>query len=272
MRKTVIQIYEVQRPKEALALIELGVDHIGSVLTDPARWKSASVRKTIEAVRAGGAKSILIPLVKDPAAIFAALDYYEPDCVHLCDVLSPYPKDRPTVARDFDALSSLHIDLKDRFPRLDIMRSLGVPRPGSDEVAAVTKNILDDVARFAPVTDFFLIDTLASGPTQPVAGFVGITGETCDWTIARAVIDRSPIPVILAGGLAADNVCDAVVGLRPAGVDSCTRTNACDRNGRPVRFRKDLGKVRRFIAEVRRADDFLEGAAGDASSVNGKRA
>jgi len=30
--KTIIQIYEVQKPKEAEALVDLGVDHIGSVL------------------------------------------------------------------------------------------------------------------------------------------------------------------------------------------------------------------------------------------------
>lgn len=200
MRKTMIQIYEVQKPAEARALVELGVDRIGSVLPDPDKWKNASVRKTIQEVKESGATSVLIPLLKDPAAIFAALDYYEPDCVHLCDVLSPYPDEKQTVVLDFDALTSLHIDLKDRFPRMDIMRSLSVPRPGLPDAAVIEKNILDFAARFAPVTDFFLIDTLLSGADQPVAGFVGITGETCDWTIAKAVIAQSPIPVILAGG------------------------------------------------------------------------
>ncbi|HPC86573.1 MAG TPA: hypothetical protein P5208_05980 [Smithellaceae bacterium] len=268
MRKTMIQIYEVQKPAEAEALIELGVDRIGSVLPDPAKWKSASVRKTVQAARQGGAASVLIPLMKDPAAIFAALDYYEPDCVHLCDVLLPWPDEKQVAVRDFDALLSLHIDIRDRFPRLDIMRSLSVPRFGLPVAAAVEKNILDMAERFSPVTDFFLIDTLLSGADQPVAGFVGITGETCDWTIAKTVINRSPIPVILAGGLAADNVYEAVTGLRPAGVDSCTRTNATDRSGRPIRFKKDLKKVRRFIEEVRRADLFLEGLSHDAAVVN----
>lgn len=263
-----IQIYEVQKPAEAEALVELGVDRIGSVLPDPARWKSASVRKAMQQARSGGATSVLIPLMKDPAAIFAALDYYEPDCVHLCDALPPWPDEKQIAVRDFDALLSLHIDIRDRFPRLDIMRSLSVPRPGMPAASVVEKNILEIAEHFAPVTDFFLIDTLLSGADQPVAGFVGITGETCDPTIAKAVIGKSPIPVILAGGLSADNVYDAVVGLRPAGVDSCTRTNACDRSGRPVRFKKDLKKVRRFVEEVCRADRFLEGVSHGALSVD----
>ena len=271
MQKTIIQIYEVQKPGEAEALIELGVDHIGSVLADPAKWKSASIRKTVQTVKLRGAKSVLIPLMKDPASIFAVLDYYEPDCVHLCDVLSPYPDEKQAVVRDFDALLSLHIDIRDRFPRLDIMRSLSVPRAGLPDASVIEKNILDFAARFAPVTDFFLIDTLLSDADQPVAGFVGITGEPCDWAIAKAVIGQSPIPVILAGGLAADNVYDAVIGLRPAGVDSCTRTNATDRSGRPVRFKKDLKKVRRFIEEVRRADRFLEGESCDTKFIRRER-
>jgi hypothetical protein len=47
MGKTIIQIYEVQNPKEAEALVDLGVDHIGSVLTDSAQLKNATIRKTV---------------------------------------------------------------------------------------------------------------------------------------------------------------------------------------------------------------------------------
>jgi len=54
-------------------------------------------------------------------------------------------------------------------------------------------------------------------------------------------------------------VYEAVVSLQPAGVDSCTRTNAVDKNGQPVRFKKDMKKVRRFVEEVRRADRFMAG-------------
>ena len=32
MKKIVVQIYEIQRPREAEKMIELGVDHLGSVI------------------------------------------------------------------------------------------------------------------------------------------------------------------------------------------------------------------------------------------------
>ncbi len=260
MKKTLIQIYEVQKPKEAEALVSLGVDHIGSVLVSEDRWKQPGIRRTVQAVQNAGAKSGIIPISKDPVKIFSALDYYRPDFVHLCDTLSPFPKERQTLLHDFDALLSLQIDIKDRFPQIDIMRSLSVPRPDLPEAAVIQQNVLGFAERLAPVSDFFLIDTLLNGASQPVEGFVGITGETCDWTIAKAVIDASPIPVILAGGISDENVYDAIVRLRPGGVDSCTKTNAVDRQGRTVRFRKDMKKVQRLVEEARRADAFLRDA------------
>lgn len=260
MRKTIIQIYEVQRPKEAEALAALGVDHIGSVLVSEDRWKQPAIRRTVQAVQNAGAQSGLIPISKDPAKIFSALDYYRPDFVHLCDTLSPRPGDQATVVREFDALLTLQIDLKDRFPQIDIMRSLSVPQPGMPRADEIQKNTLRFVELFAPASDYFLIDTLLNGGHQPVSGYVGITGETCDWDIAAAAIAASPIPVILAGGLSDHNVYEAISRLKPAGVDSCTKTNALDRAGNPIRFKKDMAKVKKLVAEARRADAFLNGA------------
>lgn len=258
MKKTIIQIYEVQKPKEAKALVNMGVDHIGSVLISEERWKQPAIKKTVQTVQNSKAQSGVIPISKDPMKIFSALHYYQPDFVHLCDALSPFPGDRATVVHEYDALLSLQIDIKDRFPQIDIMRSLCVPQAGMLKADEIQNNILRFVELFAPVSDYFLIDTLLDGQYQPVAGYVGITGETCDWGIARAIITASPIPVILAGGLSGENVYEAVVSLQPAGVDSCTRTNAVDQSGRTVRFKKDLKKVRAFVEEVRRADRFIE--------------
>jgi phosphoribosylanthranilate isomerase len=113
---------------------------------------------------------------------------------------------------------------------------------------------------FEPVSDYFLTDTLIvekSGSLfehQPVKGFVGITGRTCDWNVAAKLVMSSRIPVILAGGITPDNVFDGIMHVRPAGVDSCTGTNVMDSEGDSIRFKKDFGKVKRFVDEVRRAE------------------
>jgi phosphoribosylanthranilate isomerase len=53
------------------------------------------------------------------------------------------------------------------------------------------------------------------------------------------------VPAILAGGLDADNVAAAIAAVGPAGVDSKTRTDRTDGNG------KDFDKVRRFVVAAK---------------------
>lgn len=268
MENTIIQIYEVQNPKEAESLVGLEVDHIGSVLSDSSQIKNATIRKTVRVIQQAGAQSGLIPILKDSEEIFQALDYYQPDFVHFCEALSPFPENQAAVGRECDLLLSLQSAVKERFPQIAMMRSLSVPTAGVAQKEGIQNNILHYAGLFAPISDYFLIDTLIGNPgdqlQQPVAGYVGITGEVCDWNIAGAIITASPIPVILAGGISDENVFEAITTLEPAGVDSCTKTNAVDGQGRPIRFRKDMKKVRRLVEEARRADAFLRENNGHA--------
>ena len=155
-----------------------------------------------------------------------------------------------------EELILLQENVKKRFPEIKIMRSIPISQSGmNDNVATI------ELARlFEPVSDYFLTDTLlikesgSSLNNQPVKGFVGITGQTCDWDIAAKLVVSSRIPVILAGGISPDNVFDGIMHVRPAGVDSCTRTNAVDSAGSLIRFKKDIGKVKCFVEETRRAE------------------
>jgi phosphoribosylanthranilate isomerase len=265
MRKTIIQIYEIQKPGEAAAVVALGVDHVGSVLLSADKWKVPTIRKTVQTVQRLGAKSGLIPLFGDPTKLFYALDYYQPDFVHFCEALAMSPGSAAKVVQEFDSLLSFQIDIKDRFPQLEIMRSLSIPRPGNAGGKDILPNIINVAGLLAPFCDYFLLDTLLGSPSdplvQPVSGYVGITGEVCDWSLAAAIIEWSPIPVIMAGGISSENVFDAIIQLRPAGVDSCTKTNAVDKEGRPVRFKKNLREVKRLVEEVKRADASLADGA-----------
>ncbi|MEX1326751.1 MAG: hypothetical protein AB1Z29_08115, partial [Desulfobacterales bacterium] len=92
---------------------------------------------------------------------------------------------------------------------------------------------------------------------QPVPGFVGITGQQCDWETAANLVMSCRVPVILAGGISPDNVAEGIRRVRPAGVDSCTRTNALDKKGVPIRFKKDLQQVRRLVSAVRETEKAL---------------
>jgi phosphoribosylanthranilate isomerase len=259
-----IQIYEIQEPREAEAVVALGADRIGTVILSQESWKAPLLRETVRVVQEMRAQSGLIPLLEDRETIFRILDYYRPDFIHFCEVLSPFPCDQMAVRQQCDVLISLQQAVKEQFPAVAVMRSLSIPRPGAVGGEEIMKNTLTVMDKLAPVSDYFLLDTLQGLPganqMQPVTGFVGITGETCDWRIARAVVAASSRPVILAGGLDDENVREAIFAVQPAGVDSCTRTNMRTPDGRPIRFKKDLAKVKRMVEEVRRAEAFEPGA------------
>jgi phosphoribosylanthranilate isomerase len=257
-KRIIVQLYEIQEPREAEWLIELGVDHIGSVILSADAWKSPVLRDVVRLVRQSPAKSALIPLITRPDDILRALDYYQPDFVHFCELIPLAPGESARREELCAELIRVQQLVKKEFPPLGITRSIPVPEPGLGEAAPARKAILAVADALAPYTDFFMTDTLRGyakeGVDQPVAGYVGITGEICDWELARALAEASPIPVILAGGISPENVSDAIGRVRPAGIDSCMQTNARDALGKPLRFRKDPDRVRRLLDEVRRAE------------------
>ena len=79
------------------------------------------------------------------------------------------------------------------------------------------------------------VDSHREGDTQ-----IGALGVTHDWNISRQIVEAARTPVILAGGLGPDNVVDAILAVKPAGVDSKTRTDLGNTHT------KDLSKVAAF--------------------------
>jgi phosphoribosylanthranilate isomerase len=76
------------------------------------------------------------------------------------------------------------------------------------------------------------------------AGEYGGTGQVAPWKLLADF--QPPVPVILAGGLTAENVTEAVRMVRPYGVDVAGGVE-CEPG------RKDAGKMRRFIENARQA-------------------
>jgi len=68
----------------------------------------------------------------------------------------------------------------------------------------------------------------------------GGTGKTFDWEMAATIVQSSSQPVVLAGGLTANNVGDAIAQVNPFGVDVSSGVEASHGI-------KDLEKLERFI-------------------------
>ena len=88
-------------------------------------------------------------------------------------------------------------------------------------------------------TDYHLLDAC-------VPGVRGGTGQTFEWDLLRH--HRGSVPVVLSGGLTADNVGAAIAATRPFAVDSASGTEAAPGV-------KDRAKLEAFARAVTRADE-----------------
>lgn len=84
-------------------------------------------------------------------------------------------------------------------------------------------------------------------------GIPGGTGKTFDWALATGELS---LPLILAGGLTAGNVAEAIWALRPAAVDVSSGVESAPGV-------KDATAIRRFIDAVREADRAIQESGDD---------
>jgi phosphoribosylanthranilate isomerase len=122
--------------------------------------------------------------------------------------------------------------LREERPGLRIVKSLIIRSDNWDE-------LVGELERFAPWVDAFITDTY-----DPETGASGATGKNHDWSVSRRLVDLSPRPIVLAGGLNPGNVRGAIGAVRPAGVDVHTGIEGPD-----GRKRRDL--TEQFVAEAR---------------------
>ncbi|MBV9606341.1 MAG: phosphoribosylanthranilate isomerase [Solirubrobacterales bacterium] len=122
-------------------------------------------------------------------------------------------------------------------------------RTGAKVIKAARVRSRADVQALSPFhTDFHLLD----GYT---AGVPGGTGETFAWEIAQT--HRGKVPLILSGGLTAENVTEAIATVHPFAVDVAS---GVERHPGV----KDPDKLRAFAAAVRATDPVAQptGAIG----------
>jgi phosphoribosylanthranilate isomerase len=124
------------------------------------------------------------------------------------------------------------VALRRRAPDLFLVKSLIVDGDNRRELLATA-------ALFASCVDAFISDS-----RDPASGACGATGRVHDWRVSRALASAVPRPLILAGGLGPGNVRDAILAVRPAGVDCHTGVEGPD-------GRKDPDRVRAFVAAAR---------------------
>jgi len=123
--------------------------------------------------------------------------------------------------------------LRQGLPGIRLVQVIHVEGPAS----------IDEAMTMGHLADALLLDSgRVSSPVKELGG----TGRTHDWSLSHKIVQASPCPVFLAGGLKPENVGRAIREVRPYGVDLCTsvRTDG----------RLDPEKVRAFVKNVAKAD------------------
>lgn len=145
----------------------------------------------------------------------------------------------------------------------DIKRVAVMRHPGNDEWQQVLQDFQPDVLQ-TDAADFAQLDVPDSIERWPVYREGGIApvgngpyvyegrnsghGETVDWPLAASIALQGRM--ILAGGLTAMNVAEAVAVVRPFGVDLSSAVESAPGI-------KDSGLIREFIKAVRTAEKRL---------------
>ncbi len=219
----IVQVAGVRSVAEARMLVGLGVDRVGIPLRlahHRPDVTEAEARVVVEVL--GAQRSVLITYATAAAEIIELCQSIGVGWVQLHGAVSP------------EGIAT-------------VRQSVAVQVIKSYVVGFETMGIAAFVERYAPLCDAFLTDTF-----DPRTGAMGATGRVHDWAVSRALVEASPVPVILAGGLSPVNVARAVVEVRPAGVD--VHTGVEDEEGD-----KDPCLVRAFVREARAAFARLEG-------------
>jgi len=200
---------------EAALAIRLGASALGLVgpmPSGPGVIDDALIA-TIARVVPPGVSSFLLTSRTDPDAI---IEHHRAVGVSTLQLVDAIPR-------------GAHRTIRRALPGIRIVQVIHVVGPESiDEAMSVAEDV-----------DAILLD---SGNPSLAVKELGGTGRRHDWAISRAIRERVPVPLYLAGGLRPDNVARAVDEVGPFGLDVCSGVRT-DGN-------LDAGKLAAFIASA----------------------
>ena len=211
-----VKVCCIASAREAEIALEAGADFLGLVSAMPSGQGPIAESLIAEIVGVVGARgeTVLLTSRQEAPAIEAQLARMRPAVVQLVDAL---------------AVSAL-ADIRRAHPDVVQLQVIHV-RDESSVAEAV---------RVAAHVDALLLD---SGNPAAAVKELGGTGRVHDWRVSAEIVRAVSVPVVLAGGLHAGNVADAVQVVHPFGVDVCSGVRSAGA--------LDAGKVRDFIAAAR---------------------
>ena len=216
-----IKICGIRDLPTALAIAELGADAVGlNFFADSARYVTLSAAQEIAAA---------LPRTVEPVGLF--VNHTVEQVVDTCQQC-----ELRTVQIHGDESPEFLAELLEHLPEVRLIRAYRVEAGQIDSlVNALDETRQQGVGLYACIVDAF------------IEGTFGGTGQTADWSdLASQYKTADWPPLILAGGLNAENVAAAVQTVQPWGVDTASGVESAPGF-------KDLELVGRFIENARKA-------------------
>ena len=212
---TRVKVCCIETPEAAALAIRYGADALG--LVGPMPSGTGIIDLATAARLAAGVPppvaSFLLSSATDPCALLAQCRQVAPTALQIVDAVDP----------------AAYALLRRELPALRLVQVVHVTGEGTIAPALA----------LATQVDALLLDS--GSPDAPVRTLGG-TGRVHDWAISRRIVEASPVPVFLAGGLTPENVTAAIRSVRPFGVDLCT--------GLRTAGELDEAKLESFMAAV----------------------
>jgi phosphoribosylanthranilate isomerase len=217
--RTRVKICCIASPAEARLAIKAGADALGLVARMPSGPGQISDEQIAE----------VTAMVAPPMATFLLTSKTAAD-----DISAHIRTTKPTTVQVVSHIDPEEVArLAEIEPEIQRVQVIHVDGPGA----------LKLIPTYEPFVQGFLLDS--GRPDAPVAELGG-TGRRHNWEISAAFVKASPLPVFLAGGLSADNAQDAILQVRPYGLDLCSNIR--------TRGNLDPSKLAAFMQAVKCAD------------------
>ena len=128
---------------------------------------------------------------------------------------------------------------------VEVWLAVGLP-PRGEQGADAPEHALDRIRQAAAAgISRIVLDTANRAGT-------GGTGTVSDWEAAARIVKASPLPVMLAGGITPENVAEALLTVRPRGIDVSSGVEHSPGH-------KDPARLAHFAIELNRAAAQLGG-------------
>lgn len=216
----IIQVAGMHDLEEAKNIIQAGADYLGFPLFLTVRPPDLTKSEAINIVRAlpDTVKPVLITYLNSATYIKKLASILNVKLIQLHGNI---------------ALNEI-IALKKQLPAAKIIKSIIIKAFDINYYNATIKH-------FSPYVDAFTTDIydIKNGACSSIS-------KIHIWEISRHLVEMSPLPVMLAGGLTPENVSEAILTVQPAGVD--VHTGVENTTGR-----KDLGRMQLFVKNARAA-------------------